>query len=126
MNNPGTQATLGTRHRTKTNQTKNTWQKTKMINITGPTQKKPNKQNKTKNKKRGRLWFQVLAKDKRFLLLIRHPSCFSYSQVLSVIEVIKIYLKGKKIHSVVLLKYLIQGSWLLEKWNHHVYCRVCF
>ena len=39
MDNPHTHATLGTRHRTKTNKTKNTTQKTKKMSNTNPTKK---------------------------------------------------------------------------------------
>ena len=39
MDNPHTHATLGTRHRTKTNKTKNTTQKTKKMSNTDPTKK---------------------------------------------------------------------------------------
>ena len=38
MNNSETQATLGARHRTKTNNIKNTTQKTKKMNTTDPTE----------------------------------------------------------------------------------------
>ena len=37
MDNPETLSTLGTRHRTKTNKTKNTTQKTKKMSNTDPT-----------------------------------------------------------------------------------------
>jgi hypothetical protein len=39
MDNPHTHATLGTRHKTKTNKTKNTTQKTKKMSNTDPTKK---------------------------------------------------------------------------------------
>ena len=39
MDNPHTHAPLGTRHRTKTNKTKNTTQKTKGMSNTDPTKK---------------------------------------------------------------------------------------
>ena len=56
-----------TRHRTKTNKTKNTTQKPTKMRNTDPT--------------KNREWTQVLTKGKQFLLLIRHPLCFSYTQM---------------------------------------------
>jgi len=56
-----------TRHRTKINKTKNTTQKTKKMNNT----------DSIKN------WglTQVLEMGKQFLILIRHPLCYSYSHI---------------------------------------------
>jgi hypothetical protein len=56
-----------TRHRTKTKkkQTKNTTQKNKKMTNTNPTY--------------DRRWIQMLTKGQQFLLLIRHPPCYSYN-----------------------------------------------
>jgi len=67
IDNPETKATLGTRHRTKTNKTKISTENWKRW----ATQTPP--------KKRG--WTQILAKIKQFLLLTRLLSCYSYSRV---------------------------------------------
>jgi hypothetical protein len=82
MDNPETQATMDTRHRTKksntikhnTINTKQSW----VIRTLSPPKKNEKKTSKNNNTKR-RLR-QVLTKSKKFLLLIRHPLCYSYGQ----------------------------------------------
>jgi hypothetical protein len=54
MNNPETQATFGTRHKTNTNKRKYTTKKTKKMSNTGPIKR-------------------MLVKAKQFPFLIRHP-----------------------------------------------------
>lgn len=77
MENPETQAALGTRHRIETN---------KINHNTN------NKQRGSRRKKHGLIL--VLPKGRLFLFFIRHPSCYSSTgpvQILSVIEERKIY-----------------------------------
>ena len=65
MDNPETQETLGTRNRTKTNKTKNTTQKTKIVSNMALVIKKKVTQGPSKGK--------------QFLFLIRYPPCYSYT-----------------------------------------------
>ena len=71
-----------------------TTQKTKKMSNTDPTQNLG--------------WTQVLAKDKQFLPLIRHPPCYSHSQ-----DMLEIWFKYSKIIILIVHLYVLLGFWAL-------------